>query len=312
MGASNELVSVIIPCYNQARFLGEAIESALQQSYPHFEVIVVDDGSNDYTSEVAANYPEVVTLSQDNQGVSAARNSGVRSSSGSFLVFLDSDDRLLPQALATGMNHMLEHNDGALVFGRHREIAVDGSLRPTSQPDVVKKDYYRRLLLSNCIFTPSTAMFRRKIFERVKGFGTFLCGAEDYDLYLRIAREFPIFGYDEIVSEYRQHEANMSRKNALMLKACLDVLRKQAPYVQGNPDWEEAYQAGIKNWQRLWGGRLVSQVWARLREGKEWKGSLQDMMVLMRYGPDVFPRLLVRKLFRPLIGVYNHRRSDLK
>ncbi len=315
MSASNELISIIIPCYNQARFLGEAIESALRQSYPHFEVIVVDDGSNDHTSEVAAGYPEVVTISQENQGVSAARNSGVRASSGSFLVFLDSDDRLLPLALATGMNHLLEHDDRALVFGRHREIAVDGSLRPTSHPKLVEKDYYRRLLLSNCIFTPSTAMFRRKMFDSVKGFGPLLAGAEDYDLYLRIARVFPIFAYDEIVAEYRRHDGSMSAKSAVMLKGCITVLRTQVPYVRGNPDWEEAYQAGIKNWQRLWGGRLVSQVWARLREGKEWKGSLQDMMVLMRYGPDVFPRQLVRKLSRPLRASRNHkdlRRLDLK
>jgi glycosyltransferase involved in cell wall biosynthesis len=159
MSASNELVSIIIPCYNQARFLGEAIESALQQIYPHFEVIVVDDGSKDHTSKVAAGYPEVVTISQANQGVSAARNTGVRASSGSYLVFLDSDDRLLPHALGIGMHHLLEHDECAFVFGRHREIAADGSVRPTSQAKVAEKDYYRRLLLSNCIFTHQRRCF---------------------------------------------------------------------------------------------------------------------------------------------------------
>src|ERR671910_914102 len=70
------LVSVVIPCYNQARFLGEAIESVLAQTYPHFEIVVVDDGSTDNTQEVAARYPEVRCSRQHNQGLSAARNSG--------------------------------------------------------------------------------------------------------------------------------------------------------------------------------------------------------------------------------------------
>ena len=78
-------VSVIIPCYNQAHFLGEAIESVLAQSYPHFEIIVVDDGSADQTAEVATSYPAVRCLRQQNQGLSAARNAGLAESRGAYL-----------------------------------------------------------------------------------------------------------------------------------------------------------------------------------------------------------------------------------
>src|SRR5215210_2105808 len=97
--AGTPLVSVIIPCYNQAHFLGEAIESVLGQSYPNFEIVVVDDGSPDDTAEVAARYPEVRYICQDNQGLSAARNTGLGQSEGEYVVFLDADDRLLPEAL---------------------------------------------------------------------------------------------------------------------------------------------------------------------------------------------------------------------
>src|ERR687898_3616338 len=103
------LVSVVIPCYNQARFLGEAIESVLAQSYPHFEVIVVDDGSTDNTSEVAASYAGVRYIRQENQGLAGARNAGIRRSRGSYLVFLDADDRLLADALEAGLASLEEH-----------------------------------------------------------------------------------------------------------------------------------------------------------------------------------------------------------
>src|ERR671911_2120937 len=111
------LVSVVIPCYNQAHFLGEAIESVLAQSYPRFEIIVVDDGSTDDTSKVAARYPGVRYVYQNNQGVSAARNSGLARSEGEYVVFLDADDRLLPEALETGLKCLEARPECAFVSG---------------------------------------------------------------------------------------------------------------------------------------------------------------------------------------------------
>src|ERR671912_965329 len=109
------LVSVVIPCYNQAHFLGEAIESVLSQTYPHFEIVVVDDGSTDNTQEVAARYPGVRYIRQENQGLAGARNAGIRRSNGSYLVFLDADDRLLPEALEVGLEHLNAHPECAFV-----------------------------------------------------------------------------------------------------------------------------------------------------------------------------------------------------
>src|SRR5918995_1252705 len=111
------LVSVVIPCYNQAHFLVEAIESVLAQSYPRFEIVVVDDGSTDDTSEVAARYPGVRYVYQNNQGVSAARNSGLARSEGEYVVFLDADDRLLPEALEAGLRCLEARPECAFVSG---------------------------------------------------------------------------------------------------------------------------------------------------------------------------------------------------
>src|SRR5262249_26693584 len=93
------LVSIIIPCYNQAHYLSDAIDSVRKQTYSHAEIIVVDDGSTDNTSNVAALYKDVKYIKQRNQGLSAARNSGLQQSKGHVLVFLDADDRLLPNAV---------------------------------------------------------------------------------------------------------------------------------------------------------------------------------------------------------------------
>src|SRR6185436_125554 len=117
---SGVLVSVIIPCYNQGRFLGEAIESVLNQTYRNCEIIVVDDGSMDDTARVAARYPSVNLVRQSNRGFSAARNAGFEQSLGDLLVFLDADDRLLPNAIEDGVE-CLEHNPQcAFVYGRYR------------------------------------------------------------------------------------------------------------------------------------------------------------------------------------------------
>src|SRR5215211_9350661 len=97
------LVSVVIPCYNQAHFLGEAIESVLSQSYRNFEILVVDDGSTDNTSEVASRYERVRIVRQENRGLSGARNRGLREAKGEYVVFLDADDRLLPGALEASL-----------------------------------------------------------------------------------------------------------------------------------------------------------------------------------------------------------------
>ncbi|MFN2512411.1 MAG: glycosyltransferase [Pyrinomonadaceae bacterium] len=300
VAASDELVSVIIPCYNQGQFLGEAIESLRGQSYRNFEVIVVDDGSTDNTQAIAARYSEVRTIRQDHAGTSTARNLGFRESNGNWLVFLDSDDRLLPHALEIGLRNLRDRVECAFVFGRHQEITGDGTAVRTAPFVSIEKDPYGQLLLYNCVYTPSTAMFRRNLFEAVGGFDPRFLGAEDYDLYLRIARRFPIFAYDEVVAEYRRHDANYSGDNAQMLRLCLGVMRKQKQSVQENKEWKAAYHSGLSNWRKLWGEKLVSQVWSRVKRGKEWRRSARDMMVLLRYGPAVFPRQLGRKLLRPL------------
>jgi glycosyltransferase involved in cell wall biosynthesis len=244
------LVSVVIPCHDQAHFLGEAIESVLAQTYPHFEVVVVDDGSSDNTEEVASRYPGVRRIRQENRGLAAARNTGIRRSNGGHLVFLDADDRLLPGALEAGLRCFKDHPQSAFVAGRYRYIAFDGSPLPTPQPPRPEGDRYAALLRDNFINMHAVVMYQRAVFEYVRGFDASLDACEDYDLYLRIARDFPIGCHDEVVAEYRKHGANMTRDVERRLSTSVRVLRRQRKYAKTKKQYEAAYKIGMHRWQK--------------------------------------------------------------
>jgi glycosyltransferase involved in cell wall biosynthesis/peptidoglycan/xylan/chitin deacetylase (PgdA/CDA1 family) len=273
------LVSVVVPCYNHAHFLGEAIESALAQTYPYLEIIVVDDGSSDNTREVAARYPQVRYVRQENQGLAAARNTGLRHSTGSYLVFLDADDRLLSQAVEMGLHQLQAHPDCAFAFGRWRQIAVDGSPLPKAPiPRIeIEGDHYVCLLQRNHVEMHATVVYRRTALEAVGAFDPTLRAAEDYDLYLRIARQYPICSHGAIVAEYRRYGSNMTNDPALMLRSAVTVLRRQRPYVKRNEYYASAYCAGAGFWYGRYGRPLRAQAAA-----DEWGRPLHGLAVLMR------------------------------
>src|SRR5215467_7346101 len=144
--AVGDLMSIIIPCYNQAHYLGDAIASARSQTYPFVEVIVVDDGSTDDTAAVVARHAPVRYLRQPNRGLPAARNAGWQASKGRYVIFLDADDRLLPNAVNVGVTVLAARPDAALAVGLERRIAADGSPLPTPRRARVDTDYYASLV----------------------------------------------------------------------------------------------------------------------------------------------------------------------
>src|SRR5829696_1229138 len=178
-------VSVVIPCYNQARFLGEAIRSVLCQGYTDLEIIVVDDGSKDSTEEIASGYTKADTrvrvIRQENRGLAAARNRGLSEAGGEYVVFLDSDDRLVSEALEVGVRELEAHPGCAFVSGICRKITADGSIVPGWEQFRVRDDPYLELLRSCPVYVPAV-MYRRSVFDAVGDFDTSYKAAEDYDL----------------------------------------------------------------------------------------------------------------------------------
>ena len=196
---SSPLVTVVIPCYNQARFLGEAIESALGQTHTPIEVIVVDDGSTDHTARIAAKYPAAQYVHQQNGGAPRARNRGLRESRGDLVMFLDADDRLRPDALARGVEALDARPDWAFVTGHVRLIASDGTLEGTPPQDHAAGNQFVALLRSNYIWTPGVVLYRRGVLETAGAFDPSAKASADYDLNIRIARQHSIGCHHHVV-----------------------------------------------------------------------------------------------------------------
>jgi glycosyltransferase involved in cell wall biosynthesis len=255
----DRLVTVIVPCYNGAAFLEETLRSALAQSHPLVEILVIDDGSTDGSCKIAERFP-IRYIRQENRGLSEARNTGIRESRGTYVVFLDADDRLKPQAIARGLRALDMRPDCAMAVGDHVFIAADGSHLANSAKQFDISHHFETLLKSNFIEMISTVLFRRSVLEEVGGFNTALRVAEDYDLYLRIARLHPICSHPAIVAEYRKHGANTSLNSELMLLTTLRVLKSQARYVKNNAWRLLAYCEGICTWRKQYGRQLATEL----------------------------------------------------
>jgi glycosyltransferase involved in cell wall biosynthesis len=278
------LVSVIIPCYGQAGYLEEAIESVLAQTYAQIEVVVVDDGSPDNAARLAGRFPWVRCVRQPNEGLSAARNTGIRESEGELLVFLDADDRLLPRAIEVGVEELRANPEAAFAFGRYRRIAADGRRLENDEQPRPDADPYSVFLRYNYAGVPATGVFRRSALEEAGNFDGNVQGAEDYDLDLRLARQFPVRPHAEEVVEYRVHGGGMSQDHASMLAMTLQVLRRQRRHAHRDPELRRAYREGRRFWRRYYGEPLAAQVRVRFAN-REWGPGLRGLGALLRLHP---------------------------
>ena len=188
-GRISDRVSIIIPTYNQADFLGDAINSALNQTYKNIEIIVVDDGSTDNTKEVCLKFNNLKYVYQKNQGQGSARNAGLGISVGEYVIFLDSDDRLMDSAVEIGLNDLKKHSESAFVFGHIRIIDVYGNTHAEQiKQNIIKDNFYEKLLIGNYIWTMGAVFFKKNILEQINGFNNCYRGGQDWELYLRITR----------------------------------------------------------------------------------------------------------------------------
>ena len=283
--AENPLVSIVIPCYKQGHFLREAIESCLYQTYPNLEIIVIDDGSPDDTTKVATSFANVLCLRQQNQGLAASRNRGLRESKGEYLIFLDADDRLKPSAVELGLKHLVGNRSAAFAYGRCHLIDRDGRFLSISNQPIVRSNHYERLLSRSILPNPGGIMFRRRSLEEAGGFNPEVPGAEDYDLCLRLSRLYDVCFYDDIVSDYRQHEEGLSRKATIMAESVHKVLKAQEPFVQDNKQYKKALRNGMKYWRKNhYSTALVFRLNQSARN-KRWRAIPSDFVLLLRTNP---------------------------
>jgi glycosyltransferase involved in cell wall biosynthesis/SAM-dependent methyltransferase len=257
-------VAVVITTYNHVTYLPDAIASVLAQRRPADEIIVVDDGSTDNPGAIVAVHPNVRLIHQSNQGLSAARNTGLRNASSDAIVFLDADDRLLPNALGDGVACLAREPRSGLVYGGHRRTDVnwrpigDDRYEPVSKP-------YVDLLQGNLIGMHAAVMYRRARLEEIGGFDPSLRRCEDYDVYLRMAQAYPIASHSNTIAEYRVHDSNMSTDHRQMLRWVLKVSGRQR-YFASHQGAAKAWRQGRSNWREYYSVQTLlnaKEAWSR-------------------------------------------------
>jgi glycosyltransferase involved in cell wall biosynthesis len=223
---------VVIPAHNAQRYIGEAIRSVLDQNFAVGQIIVVDDASTDHTPSEVAAFGSIVRVVKGKCGsAGAARNLGVGNSSGEFIAFLDADDICLPGRLRLQAESLTAHPEAVMVFcdAEYINSAGQSTKRQFTFPEFRSGVFLGQLFERNRILTTSVAMVRRCAFESAGGFDEHLIYSEDYDLWIRLARQGG--GVEHIPKSlvgYRLHDANMTASRGASQRWEAETLRKYA------------------------------------------------------------------------------------
>lgn len=244
-------ISVIVPTYNCAKYLGQAIESILTQSKSAFEVIVVDDGSTDDTASVLEPFRNKISvIRQRNKGVSSARNAGIAVATGDWIAFLDSDDIWLPNKLELYIEAMASCPDSIVYYSEFSLLEADqhGNFPVVESNGILNNDIksdadhsgwiYHQLLLTNWVLT-STAIVKKSVFDTVEMFDENLVIAEDWDLFLRVSRQGQFYKIKQPLSLYRITPNSLTKtiKPVDYIKTVLDSAITKYGY--SSPDGQE-------------------------------------------------------------------------
>lgn len=230
-------ITVVIPTYNHQAYLAEAVESALHQTYTDREVLVVDDGSTDRTPEILERYGRAIrVIRKANGGTPSTLNAGILGAQGEWVAWLSSDDAFLPDKLARQMEYVKQHPTCGVVYTDW--FVVDGKGQVTDQlasPTFPTRKSLIAGLFVGCVINGSTTLVRRKCFEKAGLFDEQLPQAHDWDMWLRLARDYP-FGHVPLpLLRYRWHGANMSAGpdalayNEKVLAKAIAYYGKEAP-----------------------------------------------------------------------------------
>ena len=240
-------ISIIIPTYNYAQYICEAIESVLNQTYKDFKIIVIDDGSTDNTKEVIKPYlNKMKYIYQQNSGPSAARNRGIQEAKGEYIAFLDADDIWLPQKLELQIKFMEKEKEVGLIFSdmilfNEKGIIKNSflkeklffnklSIKPLSSTEKVIYDNVFNALLQENFIPTNTVIVKKECFNKVGFFDKTLFSVEDRDMWLRIGLFYDIGFINFPLVLTRFHETNISANQELALKSRLKVMKKFLNY----------------------------------------------------------------------------------
>ncbi|MCX7894142.1 MAG: glycosyltransferase [Burkholderiales bacterium] len=300
------VVSVVMPCYNGARFLQTSLGSVIGQTFADFELVFVDDGSTDGSAEVAASMADerIRIIRQANSGVSAARNRGLASARGAYIAFLDADDTWDPAFLARMVAALATRPDAALAYCGWQNVGLAGGRgAPFVPPDYETAEKCADLIEA-CPWPIHAALTRRAAIEAAGGFDERFAVGEDFLLWMEIACFNPIVRVPEVLAYYHHHEGAQATKNRL--RAALEPYRAQRKFLAHHPEVHA----------RLGGGRVRELTLGRLLKkgyASYWAGDLEAARVVFRtvmrsaYGRPrdwkyMLPALLPRSMHAALLA----------
>jgi GT2 family glycosyltransferase len=318
--AGTPLVSVVIPVFNGAATIARTLDSVLRQTLEDFELLVIDDGSTDDTARIvsAVTDPRVRLLSFENRGLAASRNRGVRHGRGEFVAFIDADDLWAPDKLARQVEAMRRDPAVAVVYSwsdciDERDEFLDSGTRIFAAGRV-----YEKLLAGNFMANGSTALVRTSAFASAGLFDEQLAAAEDWDMWLRLAWQFPFACVPEVHVWYRVHGSAMSSNVPRQAAACLQVFENALARLPPSTQRDRVERAGRAVLYRYFTGRVLRTAAGRsdgrLAASYWWRfarlGSLADgdlgpalaqlvRIVLLLLLPEALSRPLLRASFVP-------------
>lgn len=290
------LVSIVTPCLNAARFISHTIESVLAQDYPNIEYLIMDGGSTDETLDVVKRYERRLRWhSGPDSGTADAINRGFQESNGSILAWLNADDTYLPGAVSAAVERFLLMPDAAVVYGEGVWIDENGDTLgryPTRAP------YSPDLFERECGLCQPAAFIRRTAFEAVGQVDTTLQSAFDYDLWIRLSKQWPFVAIPTCLATSRMHEANKSLGNkGQMFQESMAVLRKHYGYIPVSwvygylsflRDGRDQFFKPLRHSAVVYAGSLPTGIWYNWRHG--WR-YLRDWMSPLRLGNLRYPAI---------------------
>jgi glycosyltransferase involved in cell wall biosynthesis len=221
-------VTTVIPAYNAMSYLPETLNSVLQQTFTDFEVLVVNDGSTDSIVSWASSLddPRVRLISQENQGLPGARNTGIAQAQGEYIAFLDADDLWEPTKLEKQIQCFQENPEAGVVYTW--TLLIDEAGKPIGRifASEAEGNVWQQLLETDVISNGSCALVRRDCFDKVGNFDRTLTSAEDLDMWLRIAAHYPFAVVKEPLTLYRQYSSSMSKNRQRMFQNLRVVIEK--------------------------------------------------------------------------------------
>lgn len=297
----SSFVSIVIPTYNHAHFLGRALQSVLDQTYTHWEALVIDNHSQDNTDEVVKSFsdPRIRLFKIHNHGVIAAsRNLGMREASGEWIAFLDSDDYWYPGKLEILMAAAAAEDAYDVLSNDELMVDIKTGAKQLSQCGPYQKDFYKVLLVEGNRLSPSAAMVRREFlvrnslaFDESQDYAT----VEDYDFWLNLARCGARFKFvHEVLGEYVIHETNSSIRLARHWKNCETLLHNHVFSIQ------RFHPSPDRLWKLVFSRLQMMQVKRLVADGKFWQALMLAMESLINSpkGTATYLFSRLKKLFK--------------